>query len=138
MALPVDILSLIPQKHPFVMVDELLTCEESSTTSRFFVRGDNVLVADERLTEAGLMENMAQTAAASSGYKGKSLNEEVAVGYIGAVKNFEVFSLPMVNDTLITEVKIESEVFDMTIISASVMCGDKLIAKCGMNIFIRK
>lgn len=120
------------------MVDELLICDERITKSSFFVRGDNVLVADERLTEAGLMENMAQTAAASSGYKGKSLNEEVAVGYIGAVKNFEVFSLPMVNDTLITEVKIESEVFDMTIISASVTCGDKLIAKCGMNIFVRK
>ena len=44
-------------------------------------------------TEGGLMENMAQTAAARAGYLAKAENKPVSGGYIGAVKDFEVFFL---------------------------------------------
>jgi predicted hotdog family 3-hydroxylacyl-ACP dehydratase len=133
-----NILSLIPQKPPFVMVDKLLLCDEFSTKTTFRVDEKNVLVINGEFTEAGLMENIAQTAAARAGYFALSQNKPVSVGYIGAVKNFEIFDLPKVNDELVTEIKIENQVFDATIISGTVKRNDELMAQCEMNIFISK
>jgi predicted hotdog family 3-hydroxylacyl-ACP dehydratase len=131
-----EILSLIPQRPPFVMVDELLAYDELHTTSSFKVKVDNVLVVNGMFTEAGIMENIAQTAAARAGYLATKENRSVIAGYIGSVKNFEVFNLPKVNDELITDIKIENHVFDVTVISGTVTCKGVLIARCEMNIFI--
>jgi len=131
-----NIFSLIPQRPPFVMVDKLLYCDEFITQTIFKVPNDNVLVINGEFTEAGLMENIAQTAAARAGQIAERKKEPVAIGYIGAVKNFEIFNLPKVNDELLTEVKIENQVFDVTIISGTVKCNGIVMAQCEMNIFI--
>jgi len=134
----INILSLIPQRPPFVLVDELLHCDESCTRTAFHIREENVLVANGEFTEGGLMENIAQTAAARAGYLAMRENKPVLPGYIGAVKNFEVFGLPKVNNDLVTEISIENQVFDVTVISGIVMCNDIIVARCEMNIFIGK
>ena len=120
------------------MVDKLLHCDEFTTQTSFKVTGDNVLVIDDVFTEAGMMENIAQTAAAQAGYAAKRDNKPVAIGYIGAVKNFEVFDLPKTTDELVTTIKIENQVFDVTIISGMIKCNDVIMAQCEMNIFIRE
>jgi predicted hotdog family 3-hydroxylacyl-ACP dehydratase len=136
--LPEDILLLIPQRPPFVMVDKLLSSDKNSTLTAFRVTEENVLVVKGELSEAGLMENIAQTAAARAGYKAMMENKPVAVGYIGAVKNLEIFDLPKINDELVTEVKIEDRVFDITVISGTVRRNDIVMAHCEMNIFVNK
>ena len=133
-----DILSLIPQKPPFVMVDELLFSDDNITRTKFVVRPDNVFVINGEFSEAGLMENMAQTAAAGSGNMARIEDRPVATGYIGQVKNFEVFALPKVGDELLTEIKIEVQVFDAGIVSGKIWCEDKLLAQCEMKIFINQ
>jgi predicted hotdog family 3-hydroxylacyl-ACP dehydratase len=138
MIFPQNILSLIPQKPPFVMVGKLLHSNENSTQTTFMINEANVLVANGEFTEAGLMENIAQTAAARAGYIATMEDRPVGVGYIGSVKNFEVFALPQINDELITEVKIENQMLDVAVISGSVSCNGRLMAKCEMNIFISR
>jgi predicted hotdog family 3-hydroxylacyl-ACP dehydratase len=135
---PEDILLLIPQRPPFVMVDKLLSSDENSTQTAFRVNEENVLVVEGKFSEAGLMENIAQTAAARAGYIAMMENKPVAVGYIGAVKNLEIFDLPKINDELVTEVKIENQVFDVTVISGTVRRNDIVMAQCKMNIFNSK
>jgi predicted hotdog family 3-hydroxylacyl-ACP dehydratase len=133
-----DILSLIPQKPPFVMVDELLFSDDNITRTKFIVPADNVFVINGEFSEAGLMENMAQTAAAGSGNMARIEDRPVATGYIGQVKNFEIFELPKVGDELLTEIKIEVQVFDAGIVSGKVWCQNKLLAQCEMKIFINQ
>jgi predicted hotdog family 3-hydroxylacyl-ACP dehydratase len=133
-----NILQLIPQKPPFVMVDKMLFYDENSTRTAFMVNEGNVLVINGELTEAGLMENIAQTAAAGAGYKAIMENKPVTVGYIGAVKNLEIFDLPKINTELITEIKVENRVFDITQISGTVRCNTMVMAQCEMNIFISR
>ena len=133
-----DILSLLPHRPPFVMVDKLLRCDENSTMTSFNITDENILVVNGEFTEAGLMENIAQTAAAGAGYRAKLQKKPVAVGYIGAVKNFIVLDLPKINDELVTEVKIEEQVFDMIVISGTVKRNDEVMAQCEMNIFTKK
>jgi predicted hotdog family 3-hydroxylacyl-ACP dehydratase len=135
---PEDILLLIPQRPPFVMVDKLLSSDENSTQTAFRVNEENVLVVEGKFSEAGLMENIAQTAAARAGYIAMMENKPIAVGYIGAVKNLEIFDLPKINDELVTEVKIENQVFDVTVISGTVRRNDIVMAQCKMNIFNSK
>ena len=132
-----NILSLIPQRHPFVMVDALTGGDEKTSRTQLLVRADNVLVYDGELSEAGLTENIAQTAAAGVGYRAIQNGEAVLTGYIGAIKNLEVFAQPKVGDVINTEVTIENKVFDVTIISGNVCCNNELIAKCEMKIFIK-
>jgi predicted hotdog family 3-hydroxylacyl-ACP dehydratase len=130
-----DIIDLIPQKPPFVMIGKLLSVDETSIKSSFVIVADNVFVKNNIFQEAGLMENIAQTAALRAGYIAQAENKPVLVGYIGAVKDFEVFNLPTVGDELITEIKIEDQVFDVTIISGKVWCNEQLLAQCEMKVF---
>jgi predicted hotdog family 3-hydroxylacyl-ACP dehydratase len=132
-----NILTIIPQRPPFVMIDELLACDELRTNTRFTIEKDNVLVENGELTEAGLMENIAQTAAAGAGYEAQSQQKPVAIGYIGAVKNLEIFALPLIGNTIVTEVVVENKIFDVTLISGTIKCDGKTLARCEMKIFIK-
>jgi predicted hotdog family 3-hydroxylacyl-ACP dehydratase len=139
MVLPVEnIIDLIPQKPPFVMVDKLLFADETTTRSSFVIPADNVLVKNNVFQESGLMENIAQTAALRAGYIAQQENKPVVSGYIGAVKNFEVFALPTVGDELLTEVQMENQVFDVTVFTGRVWHNDTLLAQCEMKVFSNK
>jgi len=117
------------------MVSKLLFTDEEITRSSFMVDADNVLVKDGYFQEAGLMENMAQTAALGAGYIALAENKPVISGYIGAVNNFEVFDLPAVGDELITETKIENRIFNVTVVSGKIWNRGELIAACEMKVF---
>ncbi|MEO6316908.1 MAG: 3-hydroxyacyl-ACP dehydratase [Chitinophagaceae bacterium] len=132
-----NIESLIPQRPPFVMIDELTGSDGSFTSTRLEVRADNIFVQNGVLTEPGLLENIAQTAAARAGYEAKKEKAPVRVGYIGAVKNFEVFHLPAVGEVLETSIILGNQVFDVSVINGTITCGERIIAKCEMKIFIK-
>jgi 3-hydroxymyristoyl/3-hydroxydecanoyl-(acyl carrier protein) dehydratase len=133
-----DILSLIPQRSPFVMVDKVIDFSETGFSAGFVIQPDNIFVENGLFKEPGLVENIAQTAAARAGYVARSGNKPVEVGYIGAVNGLEVFELPKTGDQLITEITIENQIFDVTLISGKIMCNGKQMAKCSMKIFINK
>jgi predicted hotdog family 3-hydroxylacyl-ACP dehydratase len=138
MTLPTqDILTLIPQRWPFIMVDTLASSNDEATHTTLLVQAENVLVNSGELSEAGLVENIAQTAAARAGYIAHQLGKPMLPGFIGAVKNLEVFALPKVGDTIETEVKIENQIFDVTIIKGKITCKGITIAQCEMKIFIQ-
>jgi predicted hotdog family 3-hydroxylacyl-ACP dehydratase len=130
-----DILSLIPQRPPFVMVDGVLYSDDLRMRTSFKVRRENVLVEEGRLREAGLVENIAQTAAAHAGTVAMREKKPVVVGYIGAVRNLEIMGLPSVGEELETEIEIGETVFDVIMIKGKVWCGEKLLAQCEMKIF---
>ncbi|HQW83743.1 MAG TPA: 3-hydroxyacyl-ACP dehydratase [Ferruginibacter sp.] len=133
-----NITSLIPQKPPFVMVDTLLNFNAVTTSTAFTIKADNIFVEDGFFKEPGLVENIAQTAAARAGYIAKTENKPVLIGYIGAVNNLQIFSLPTIGDELITEITIENQIFDVTLISGKISCKGNDIAQCKMKIFINK
>ena len=132
-----NILSVIPQRPPFVMVDQLLACDTLSSRTSLQIRSENILVDNGELSEAGLIENIAQTVAAGAGYTALKDNQPVLIGYIGAVKNLEIAALPKVGDVIITEVTVINQVFGVTIASGSVECEGATLAKCEMKIFIK-
>ena len=133
-----EIDGFIPQRPPMVMVGKLLSVEGSTTLTSFLVSGDNLFCEGGRLTEAGLIENIAQTAAAGAGYRSVLKNEPPPPGFIGGIKNLVIHSLPVVGDVLITEVTVEHEVFDATVIAGRISVNGKPVAECEMKIFLSK
>ena len=131
-----NIQSCIPQKPPFVMIDQLLGSDETSTRTAFRVRKDNIFVEEGLLKEPALVENIAQTAAARAGYITTKENLPALLGYIGAIKDLEIFNLPKINDNLETEIIIKNQVFDVTLIAGTVKCNGNVLAQCEMKIFI--
>lgn len=129
------ILNYIPQRPPFVMVDSVLFSDETITRTSFNIRAENIFVENGEFKEPGLVENIAQTAAAGAGYFQKE-DSPARVGYIGAIKNLEIHGFPHVNDELITEVIVQNRIFDVSVISGKVRCNDVLVAQCEMKIFI--
>jgi len=131
-----DILALIPQRPPFVMIGTFVDNTPDVTRTRYRVNEGNIFVKDGLFREPGLVENMAQTAAARAGYVAQQENKPVMVGYIGSVKNLEIFSLPQVNEELETEIVVINQIFDVTVVKGSIKCGEKLLARCELKIFI--
>jgi 3-hydroxymyristoyl/3-hydroxydecanoyl-(acyl carrier protein) dehydratase len=133
-----NILSLIPQRPPFVMVDKLLYADETTATTSFLINEKNIFVVNGKFTEPGLVENMAQTAAAQAGHFGSSSTQKKIpqIGYIGDVKNLEIVELPETGDELETEIIIVNHIFEVTMITCKIMRKKKLIASCEMKIFI--
>lgn len=131
-----NIQSYIPQHPPFVMIDELIGSDDTSTRTAFKVREDNIFIENGILKEPALVENIAQTAAARAGYITTKENLPVLIGYIGAIKDLEIFNLPKINDTLETEIIIKTQVFDVTLITGKVSCNGQTLAQCEMKIFI--
>lgn len=127
------ILSLIPQRPPFVMVDRLVAYTPTEATTEFEVRPDCVLCADGLLSEAGLAENIAQTCAAYIGYR--NLHEKVKIGVIGAIKQLEIKVQPRVGQTISTTINIEADMFGMLLVKSRSYnnCGD-LLSTCEMKI----
>ena len=128
-----EVADYIPQKPPIVMVDRLFYCDESKTISGFEIRDDNMFVQDGELKEPGIIENMAQTAALKVGYESKKNNTEPVIGYIGAIKNLKIYSLPKVGEEISTETFITHHVFNITLVKAKTFCNEKLIAECEMK-----
>ncbi|MDR3679070.1 MAG: 3-hydroxyacyl-ACP dehydratase [Flavipsychrobacter sp.] len=136
LTLPIsDVVALLPQRPPFVMVDTLLYADAESSKCTLTITADNIFVEDGKFNEAGLLEHIAQTAAAGAGYNAAVNNRPVTVGYIGAVKNFEIISFPKVGDRLVTEVRVASRVFDVLVITGSIKCNEVQIASCEMRVF---
>ena len=63
-----EILGLIPQRAPIVMVDRFLGLEDGISTTCLEVRADNIFCNDGCLNECGVIEHIAQSAAARVGH----------------------------------------------------------------------
>jgi len=128
--------TFIPQGPPFVMVDTLLFSDEKTARTTFLIQADNVLVENGAFSAAGLMENIAQTAAAGMGSIAAVTGQPVSPGFIASVKNLEIAVLPRVGDLLITEITIEARVLDIVVISGTITCKGIVIATGEMKILI--
>ncbi|WP_018108798.1 hypothetical protein [Bacteroides propionicifaciens] len=131
-----SLLSLIPQRAPIIMVDKFRGLEDDISLSNLTILDDNIFIEGQSFTESGLIEHIAQSAAARIGYIYKLKNEEVPIGYIGSVDKLTIRSFPKVGDILDTQIRVLQEIFGLTLIYAEVYIGTTLIASCNMKIFL--
>lgn len=129
-----DVLDLLPQRPPFVMIDRLTAFTADTVTTRLEVRADCIFCNGGHMLAAGLVENMAQTCAARIGYINYISHRPVKIGYIGAVRGLSVYRTPYVDEVLCTTVRVKEDVFGMTLVDARVEVGSELLAEAEMKI----
>jgi len=124
---------LIPQKAPFVMVDELLLFTQDNLRSRFTINTSNIFVEEDFFVESGIIENMAQTVALHTGYQFFLLNKDAPTGYLGSIKNVEISRLPKTGESIETTIEIIQEFMGVTLVDVVVFSGKEIIAKSQMK-----
>lgn len=134
----IDIHTLLPQQEPFVMIGRLVHFDKTVTTTETTIMADNIFVENGRMSASGLMENIAQTCAARIGYVNKYiLKKGIQIGFIGAVRNYEIIQLPQVGDVVVTRVEVKEEVFGMMLAEATITCGGQTIVSTEMKIAVK-
>ncbi len=133
----VDVHTLLPQQEPFVMIDRLVHYDPVRTVTSLEVRADNIFVDNGHLSVPGINENIAQTCAARMGYISRSSGERVRIGVIGAITGFSVSRTPLTGEVLTTTIDVVQEVFQVTLVHATVRVGDELIAETDLKIALQ-
>lgn len=134
----IEVTSLIPQRPPFVMVDRILSCDDTDAATELSVREDNILLEGTNLSAAGVVENMAQSCAVRMGCVNALKNEPIRLGYIGEIKNLKIYRLPRLNEVLTTEVHVMMDYFDMTLAGVCTKIGDEIVAEARMKLAMSK
>ena len=159
----INVLELLPQRPPFIMVDRLVYYEPHTARTVFTVRGDNMFCMNGVVEEALLVENIAQTCAARTGFKQLLENTPrhceaspqrwgsnpvshiintlrsplpIKIGVIAMIQSMDIGRRPLVGETLETTMVIEEEVFSTTLVSSEVKVGDETIASCRMKLVL--
>ncbi len=133
-----EVLEFIPQRAPIVMVDEFFGLEDNISVSALTVTEDNIFCKCGALDECGVIEHIAQSAALRMGYIYRSKGKDVPLGFIGSVNKFRIYELPKVSKKITTEIRIEQEIMNITLISAVAKIEQRAIAECTMKIFLQE
>ncbi|WP_165748950.1 hypothetical protein [Cellulophaga sp. Z1A5H] len=120
-----NIENLIPQKSPFVMVDSLIGFSSTHVVSTFKILESNIFFENQTLSEAGLIENMAQTVALHTGYDYFTKGQPAPTGYIGAIKEVQISVLPQLDEIINTEAHILQEFMGITLVEITVSNAKK-------------
>ena len=133
-----DIHEVLPQQEPFVVVGRLVRFALDTSTTETLVAEDNIFVEDGYFSAFGMMENIAQTCAARIGFYNKYiLLKPVEIGYIGAIREYDVHSLAPAGSLLTTTVDVEEEIFGMTLARATVRCGEDVLATARVQLSVK-
>jgi 3-hydroxyacyl-[acyl-carrier-protein] dehydratase len=132
-----DITRYIPQRDPIVMVHNLLEASDSHAITQLFIDDNNVFVSDGIFAEPGLIENIAQTAAVHVGFQCTKKGVPIPIGYIAAIKDLKINSLPPVKSLLTTSIKITNKVLDLTVVLGEVVLDNQVLCSCEMRIFAK-
>ncbi len=134
-----ELKKLLNQRSPILMVDALYSASENQAETGLTIAGDNIFAIDGELTEAGLIEHIAQSASAFVSYKANAQKPDAQplLGYIGEVKKLKfVGNLPKVGSEVRTTITIVSEVMGITLFTAESKVDDSLVATCQMKLSV--
>jgi len=131
-----DIKDYIPQREPIIMVDAFYGLDDKKSFSGFKVKEDSIFVDDEHLIDAGIIEHIAQSCALRIGYLFRQQQLPIPTGFIGAIKNMKIRTLPKVGQQLFTTITVLTEIFDITLVSIEVEVNQTTVATGEMKIFL--
>ncbi len=132
-----EIFNLIPQRPPVTMVDTLYAVTGDTASTGLAVAPDNIFVSGGVLRESGILEHVAQSAAAFTGYDFWLRGITPKLGYIAEIKKFHIDALPRTGEALRTELRVLGSAGGMTLLDATVRTDTGLnIAAGQMKIYM--
>jgi len=100
-----EVKKFIPQRHPIVMVDNLISITNNTATTSYEINDSVFLNKNKFMNKYGLIEHVAQSSALFYGYlHGKSF------GMIGKIKNLEICDDLILGTIITSEITIIKEI----------------------------
>jgi len=129
-----NIMDYIPQRPPFVMIDNLLEASGDYFKTDFKVLPDNIFVENGKLREFAMIENIAQSSSVGLAKAKKYPSEKKPEGYLGAVSKLKLYELPEVNDRIYTVVKLIAQLENMFLLKGETWFNDKKLMECELKL----
>jgi 3-hydroxyacyl-[acyl-carrier-protein] dehydratase len=126
--------SYIPQRAPFVMIDNLVEATKEKFVTDFFILPDNIFVEAGVLREFGLIENIAQSCAAGLAVLNNSTRDAPVDGFIGGISKLIVYSLPGISDTVRTYITPIAQLGEMYLLKAETLVNEKKLLECEIKL----
>ncbi len=133
-----DIELLIPHRGSIVMIDEIISHSLEETTTSFLINHNNIFVDQGVFQSPGIIENMAQSAAARFGIENFNHSVPPSLGYIASIKNLNINNFPVVGQEIVTRIVNKNQINQLIIIGAEVSIDKLSVASCELKVFIDK
>jgi len=124
----------IPQRPPFVMIDNLVEASEVMFKSDFKIVRGNIFLGNHYLREFALIENIAQTSSAGLAVTKKCMGTKKPDGYLGAISKLKLYELPKLNDTIYTVIHLLASFENMFLVKGVNYLGGKMLMECEMKL----
>ena len=124
----------IPQRSPFVMIDNLVQASAETFTSDFTIVPGNIFLDNNSLREFALIENIAQTCSAGLALTQKIRGRKKPDGYLGGISKLKLYELPKLNDTIHTTVNLLARFENMFLIKGVNYLDGRILMECEMKL----
>ena len=129
-----EIENYIPQRKPFIMIDNLVNAVPEKFETDFLVLPENIFVENGILREFALIENIAQTSSAGLAITKKHTGKKNADGFIGAISKLKLYDLPRVHDTIYTIVNLVTQFENMYLLKGENYLKGKKLLECEIKL----
>lgn len=129
---------LIPQRAPIKMVDRLSYLETKNAITFLTLHSDMYLLeSNGTLSEAGIIEHIAQSASALAGYMARMTGADTApIGYIGEIRKFQLYRKPRIGETLKTNIFYQEKFGDFVLMNGETQVEEEMIARLHLKVYI--
>jgi len=131
-----NIQSIIPQREPIIMIDNVINHSNEETITTLTILNDNIFVEDDLFQSSGLIEHIAQSSAARMGIQTFELGRKPLLGYIASVKNMKIERLPKVGEIITTKIIITNQIGNIIVVNGTCKVDNIIIANCELKVFI--
>ena len=124
----------IPQRPPFVMIDNLVEASEVIFKSDFKIVEGNIFLDNNYLREFALIENIAQTSSAGLAITKKFIGTKKPDGYLGGISKLKLYELPKLHDTIDTVIHLLASFENMFLVKGVNYLDGKMLMECEMKL----
>ena len=145
----IEIKKYLPHLKPMLMVDAIEHICLKRTLTHFKITNDCVFANKTHFTEAGLIENAAQTCSAISGQyyydeepSIEAQNNPNVIGFISSIKKISIHQLPQINTRIQTNAELISQVqmpdYTICTFKVTIFGTDVVFLEGEMNLFLQR
>jgi predicted hotdog family 3-hydroxylacyl-ACP dehydratase len=127
---------LIPHRPPMLLIDRLLQADSQRALASKTFRENDYGLDGQVVSEAALIECIAQTVAAMHGYENVNSGDSPGLGYLVGLAGFSIFAQPRQGQELIIEVQTIKRLGAMCLVEGSIRCSDQVQAEGQLKFFI--
>lgn len=126
--------SYIPQRTPFIMVDNLVAASLEKFETDFQVLPDNIFMQNGLLREFALIENIAQSSSLGLAVLKMTSGKKTIDGFIGGISKLKLFDLPRVNDIIQTFVVVVAQLENMFLVRGDTFVNGRKMLECEIKL----